>query len=77
MRAVVERLRPREVEYRRVTDEDEYFPLPRELRDLIRALDVLVGATTGRTGGSGAPGSDRSHSAADVLAGLDTAEAVE
>jgi len=77
VRAVVERLRPREVEYRRVTDEDEYFPLPRELRDLIRALDVLVGATTGRTGGSGAPGSDRSHSAADVLAGLDTAEAVE
>ena len=69
--AVVERLAPRTVEFGRVTDEDEYFPLPRELRDLIRALDVLVGATTGRTRPTAAADSDRSRSAADVLAALE------
>jgi 4-hydroxy-3-methylbut-2-enyl diphosphate reductase len=38
VRAVIERLAPTGgVETVHVTDEDEYFPLPRELRDLVRA----------------------------------------
>jgi 4-hydroxy-3-methylbut-2-enyl diphosphate reductase len=38
VQAVIERLAPRDgVELVHVTDEDEYFPLPRELRALVRA----------------------------------------
>lgn len=40
--AVVDRLSPRTVERLRVTDENEYFPLPRELRETIRALMTVV-----------------------------------
>src|SRR5438876_897827 len=41
--ADVERLAPREgVELVDVTDEDEYFPPPRELRDLLRAVATAV-----------------------------------
>lgn len=70
--AVIARLSPRHVEFRRVTDEDEYFPLPRELRDLIRALDALVGATTGRTAGrAGGDLDSRSQTAAGVLAAIE------
>jgi len=40
VQAVLERLAPRDgVELVHVTDEDEYFPPPRELRDLVAALD--------------------------------------
>ena len=54
----------------RVTDEDEYFPPPRELRDLITAVDVvatfMLGAST-----AGRPAlNDRTVSASNVLAGL-------
>lgn len=47
VRAVVERLAPREVESLSVTSEDEYFPLPRELRDRIRSLVTLVAFSMG------------------------------
>jgi 4-hydroxy-3-methylbut-2-enyl diphosphate reductase len=71
VRAVVERLGPAHVEQRRVTDEDEYFPLPRELRELIRALDVLVGLSVGRTARAGGlDHDDRTVSAAAVLDAL-------
>src|SRR5207244_2743008 len=44
VRAVVERLAPAHgVEVVEVTDEDEYFPPPRELRDLLRGLAVAIG----------------------------------
>ena len=69
--AVLDRLAPRHgVEEIRFTDEDEYFPPPRNLRDLLAAIDV-VGTFT--LGGSvpGRPSTDeRSLHAADVLASL-------
>jgi 4-hydroxy-3-methylbut-2-enyl diphosphate reductase len=47
VQAVIERLAPTEgVEHVHVTDEDEYFPPPRELRDLIAADDRALDAAT-------------------------------
>jgi 4-hydroxy-3-methylbut-2-enyl diphosphate reductase len=69
--AVIARLAPRDgVEEVRITDEDEYFPPPRELRDLIAGIDV---AATFALGGSvpDRPGlNDRRLAASDVLAML-------
>jgi 4-hydroxy-3-methylbut-2-en-1-yl diphosphate reductase len=71
VQAVIDHLAPRDgVEEVRITDEDEYFPPPRELRDLLTAVDVLA---TFSLGGSvpGRPGLlDRSLHASDVLASL-------
>jgi 4-hydroxy-3-methylbut-2-enyl diphosphate reductase len=58
------------VEEVRITDEDEYFPPPRELRDLLTAVDVLA---TFSLGGSvpDRPGlRDRDLAASDALAML-------
>jgi 4-hydroxy-3-methylbut-2-enyl diphosphate reductase len=56
--SVIERLAPRDgVEEVRITAEDEYFPLPRELRDLL-GPDAIAG--------------DRDIAASDVLADLAT-----
>ena len=58
------------VEEVRITDEDEYFPPPRELRDLLTAVDVLA---TFSLGGSvpDRPGlRDRDLAASEVLAQL-------
>jgi 4-hydroxy-3-methylbut-2-enyl diphosphate reductase len=50
VRDVIERLAPRDgVEEVRTTEEDEYFPPPRELRDLLAGVDV---AATFAFGGS-------------------------
>jgi 4-hydroxy-3-methylbut-2-en-1-yl diphosphate reductase len=79
IRAVVERLAPhRGVEEVTVTDEDEYFPLPRELRELLRA--VSAAAAVAACAPLPAPGSgpssasadadDRRLEASDVLAAL-------
>ena len=61
---------PEQVELVKVTDEDEYFPPPRNLRKLVDAIDV---ATTFSLGGS-VPGrpraEDRSMPASTVLAAL-------
>ncbi|MGE3619990.1 MAG: 4-hydroxy-3-methylbut-2-enyl diphosphate reductase [Acidimicrobiia bacterium] len=69
--AVIARLAPtRGVEEVRITEEDEYFPPPRELRDLLTAVDVLA---TFASGGDVAdrPGvHDRQLAASDVLASL-------
>jgi 4-hydroxy-3-methylbut-2-enyl diphosphate reductase len=44
VRGVVDRLNPKEgVEVVDVTDEDEYFPPPRELRDVLRGLTSTLG----------------------------------
>jgi 4-hydroxy-3-methylbut-2-enyl diphosphate reductase len=59
------------VEEIRITDEDEYFPPPRALRDLMSAVDL---AATLMAGGSvpDRPGlDDRCLPASDVLASLD------
>jgi 4-hydroxy-3-methylbut-2-enyl diphosphate reductase len=74
--AVIAKLAPRDgVEHVRVTDEDEYFPPPRELRELIPALDALaafaVGGDPGRARAVGGPlVDDRSLDASAVLAAL-------
>jgi len=71
VQAVIDHLAPVEgVEEVRITEEDEYFPPPRELRDLLAAIDVL--ATFGATGSvPDRPAlRDRELRASDVLAAL-------
>ncbi|GMU77515.1 MAG: 4-hydroxy-3-methylbut-2-enyl diphosphate reductase 2 [Acidimicrobiia bacterium] len=76
VRSVIERLDPADgVEGVFVTDEDEYFPPPRELRELIPALDavaaLLVGGDPARARAIGGVfADDRSVDASDALAGL-------
>ena len=74
--SVIAKLAPsRGVEPVRVTDEDEYFPPPRELREFLPALDALVALvfgtdpTTARALG-GPLGADRELDASNVLAAL-------
>jgi 4-hydroxy-3-methylbut-2-enyl diphosphate reductase len=73
VRAVVERLQPTDgVEPVFVTDEDEYFPPPRELRELLPALDGLValalGADTAQASTRGGPfADDRAADASLIL----------
>ncbi|HUF32828.1 MAG TPA: 4-hydroxy-3-methylbut-2-enyl diphosphate reductase [Acidimicrobiales bacterium] len=74
--AVIERLSPaegwREVSY---TDETEYFPPPRELRDLLTAVGALAALTLGAP--RSAPSvADREVAASEVLAALGFAETV-
>ena len=48
VQAVIEKLAPRDgVEPVFVTEEDEYFPPPRELRELFPALDALAAFSVG------------------------------
>ena len=71
VQAVIDFLAPAEgVEEVRITDEDEYFPPPRNLRQLIRAIDVV--ATLGLGGNvSDLPDrQDRTVGASDVLVTL-------
>lgn len=76
VRAVISALAPTNgVETVPLTDEDEYFPPPRELRDLMPSLDavaaLLVGGDPNRAREIGGPFSDdRRHDASDVLASL-------
>lgn len=59
------------VELVQVTDEDEYFPPPPELREVLRVLCVMLGVLCGTTGNQIDPiDSDREVSAADVLGRL-------
>jgi 4-hydroxy-3-methylbut-2-en-1-yl diphosphate reductase len=69
--AVIERLAPTHgVEEVRITEEDEYFPPPRNLRDLLGAIDVLAVFSSGGDP-SHRPGvNDRTLHAADALARL-------
>jgi len=76
--AVIALLAPEQgVERVRVTDEDEYFPPPPELRELVPALDALAAIAFGgdphaarALGGRFAQ--DRAADASEMLASLDT-----
>ena len=75
VQAVIARLAPTDgVEPVHVTDEDEYFPPPRELRELMPALDVAAPRSARRrprrrAARGGAFTDDRRVDASDVLAG--------
>jgi 4-hydroxy-3-methylbut-2-enyl diphosphate reductase len=69
--AVLARLAPAEgVEEVRITDEDEYFPPPRELRELLSAIDVVATATVGGKVEGRPLVADRELAASEVLAQL-------
>ncbi|HUP73361.1 MAG TPA: 4-hydroxy-3-methylbut-2-enyl diphosphate reductase [Acidimicrobiales bacterium] len=69
--AVIARLAPTHgVEEVRITDEDEYFPPPRNLRDLLAAIDVVATVGFGATLRDRPAVNDRQLHASDVLAGL-------
>ena len=71
VRAVIERLAPAEgVEEVRITDEDEYFPPPRNLRDLLTAVEVAGTVLFGGSLADRPPADDRQVAASDVLAVL-------
>jgi 4-hydroxy-3-methylbut-2-enyl diphosphate reductase len=78
--AVIAKLAPRNgVRLVRVTDEDEYFPPPRELREIMPALDaaaaLLVGGDPARARELGGPfNDDRRVDASRVLASLPGAD---
>src|SRR4051794_14468744 len=73
VQAVIARLAPTQgIVPVHVTDEDEYFPPPRELRELMSTLDVAAPVLLGGTapeGPSGAFTDDRRVDASGVLAG--------
>ena len=72
--AVLARLDPRNgVEEVRITDEDEYFPPPRELRELLAAIDVAATATVGGKVAGRPIVADRELSASAVLTQLGAA----
>jgi len=69
--AVIERLAPAHgVEEVRITEEDEYFPPPRNLRDLLGAIDVLAVLSSGGDPSHRPSVNDRTLHAADALARL-------
>ena len=69
--AVIARLGPRDgVEEVSITEEDEYFPPPRELRDLLAGVDVLATFALGGSVPQRPSLNDRQLQASDVLAML-------
>jgi 4-hydroxy-3-methylbut-2-enyl diphosphate reductase len=69
--AVIARLAPvNGVEEVRITDEDEYFPPPRNLRELLSAIDVAATVGFGGTLRDRPTVNDRQIQASDVLAAL-------
>jgi 4-hydroxy-3-methylbut-2-enyl diphosphate reductase len=69
--AVIDRLAPAEgTEELRITDEDEYFPPPRELRDLLAGLDVAATLMFGGSVPERPSVADRSLAASEVLTRL-------
>jgi 4-hydroxy-3-methylbut-2-enyl diphosphate reductase len=68
---VIARLAPvHGVEEVQITTEEEYFPPPRELRELLSAVDTVATFTLGGPMASRPKLNDRSLAASDVLAGL-------
>lgn len=68
---VIAKLNPANgVEELSFTYEDEYFPPPRELRDLVTAVDVFATFALGGPAGARPVFNDRQVSASDVLATL-------
>ena len=71
VQAVIERLAPEHgVEEVRITQEDEYFPPPRELRELLMALETAVHATLAVPKDLRIPPLDREIAASEVLESL-------
>jgi len=71
--AVIARLNPRNgVEEVQVTEEDEYFPPPRELRDLLRSLSAGLAASFGAAPSNWLLSDDRNVTASDVLESIAT-----
>ncbi|MDQ4089155.1 MAG: 4-hydroxy-3-methylbut-2-enyl diphosphate reductase [Actinomycetota bacterium] len=72
VRQVIARLNPAHgIEEVAVTTEDEYFPPPRELRELLSALDAVVSVTLGAAPGTASAfADDRQRAASDVLDAL-------
>ena len=72
VRSVIARLNPAEgIEEVVVTNEDEYFPPPRELRELLAALDAVASVTLGAPPPArSAFAQDRQRAASDVLDAL-------
>jgi 4-hydroxy-3-methylbut-2-enyl diphosphate reductase len=69
--SVIARLAPREgVEEVRITDEEEYFPPPRELRELLAAIDVAATFSLGGPVAGRPTTNDRNLAASEVLAAL-------
>ncbi len=69
--AVIARLAPQDgVEEVRVSDEDEYFPPPRNLRDLLAVIDAAATFGLGGPVADRFPVDDRSLDASEVLAQL-------
>ena len=70
--AVIARLHPEHgIEEVHVTEEDEYFPPPRNLRELLGAIDVVASFGLGGAPDGRPPLNDRQIHASDVLASLD------
>ncbi|HEC08204.1 MAG TPA: 4-hydroxy-3-methylbut-2-enyl diphosphate reductase [Acidimicrobiales bacterium] len=68
---VISRLRPAHgVEEVSITSENEYFPPPRELRNLLRSLELAMTVSLGGSSTETVGHSDREIAASDVLAGL-------
>ena len=55
-----------------MTDEDEYFPPPRNIRELQAAIEAAATTMTGGSLDAGPTMEDRSLAASDVLAALRT-----
>ena len=72
VRSVIARLDPAEgIEEVIVTNEDEYFPPPRELRELLAALDTVASVALGGAPAAGSAfAQDRQRAASDVLDAL-------
>ncbi|MGQ0433867.1 MAG: 4-hydroxy-3-methylbut-2-enyl diphosphate reductase [Microthrixaceae bacterium] len=71
VRAVIDHLDPRDgVDEVRITEEDEYVPPPRELRELLTAVDLLATFTIGASVPDRPGLLDRALHASDVLAAL-------
>ena len=69
--SVIARIAPRNgVEVVQVTEEDEYFPPPRNLRDLITAVDAAATFLLGGPVDARLPADDRALHASDVLTSL-------
>ena len=69
--AVLTRLAPRDgVEHVRITDEDEYFPPPRNIRDLQAAIGTAAAVLLGGAASRSAFTDDRNLAASDILTAL-------
>jgi 4-hydroxy-3-methylbut-2-enyl diphosphate reductase len=69
--AVIARLAPRDgVEELRITEEDEYFPPPRNIRDLQGAIEVAATVVAGGSLAARPAVDDRAIAASDVLDAL-------